>query len=115
MASNDIKNRSSVTYSRTSEDRSGYSLKYEAYDPNQEPNIPSKVASSNSYNKWGHLNFSKETTSKNTIEEGSSVINSQNVIKKSLEDDKNCKMVVYTSNNRSPSSAVDYDTPNVEK
>ena len=66
-------------------------------------------------NKWGHLNFSKETTSKNTIEEGSSVLQSQNMIKKSMEEDKNCKMVVYTSNNKSPISGTDYDTPNVEK
>lgn len=86
MASNE---RSSVTYSRTSEDRSGYSLKYEAYDPNQEPRLPSNALSSASYNKWGHLNFSKETTSKNLNEEGSSVLQSQNMIKKSMEDDAN--------------------------
>ena len=104
--------KNSVTISRESEDRSGYSLKYEAYDPNQENNAASKVISSDSYKKWGHLNFSKEDTSKNTITEGASVNQSSSLAKKSMEDGK---LIMYSNANKSPVSIVNYETASVEK
>ena len=56
--------KNTITISRESEERSGLSLKYESYDPQQEVKFSSKGISSDSYKKWGHLNFSKEDTSK---------------------------------------------------
>lgn len=56
--------RTSITASRESEDPSGISMKYEAYDPQNELKSSSKGVSSDSYKKWGHLKFSKEDTSK---------------------------------------------------
>jgi len=100
----------SITMSKESEDKSGQSVKYEAYDPNQEVRGSHKGVSSDSYKKWGHLNFSKEDTSnKNTIEEGTY---SQKRARKL--DDKQSSNTVFLSN-KSPVSIANRVTSSAEK
>jgi hypothetical protein len=104
----------SITLSKESEDKSGQSVKYEAYDPNQEVKISSKGLSLDSYKKWGHLNYSKEDTSKHTIEEGRSNLNSRSITKKLTEEERTISQIINTSN-KSPASIVNYITSSMEK